>query len=155
MVPSAIAVLSALPRTSSGQVDRARLPIAAAFGQSGEGAAPRTPLEELLAQQWRDVLRRPAIGITDNFFEAGGHSLLAAQLATRVAGALGVEFPLALLFEHPTIAGLASVLEPRLRGEDAVGDDTMARLVAEIETLSEEEAQRLSGEAWFEASNKT
>jgi hypothetical protein len=111
------------------------------------GPAPRTPIEALLAQQWQDVLRRPAIDITENFFEAGGHSLLAAQLATRLASALDMEFPLALLFEHPTIAGLASALEPMLARQNPADIDAMGRMLAEIEALSEEEAQRLAGEA--------
>jgi hypothetical protein len=147
MVPTSIVVLPALPRTSSGKPDRLRLPFADAVAPLVAGPAPRTPIEALLAQQWRDVLRRPAIDITENFFEAGGHSLLAAQLATRVAGALDMEFPLALLFEHPTIAGLASALEPMLARQNPADSDVMARMLAEIEALSEEEAQRLAGDA--------
>ncbi|MEO6236334.1 MAG: amino acid adenylation domain-containing protein [Vicinamibacterales bacterium] len=145
MIPASIVVLPALPRTSSGKIDRPRLPLEVATVPRIAGAAPRTPIETLLAQQWRDVLRRPAVDITENFFEAGGHSLLAAQLAARVASALDLEFPLALLFEHPTIAGLAAALEPMMARQAPADTDAMGRMLAEIEALSEDEAQRLVG----------
>ena len=121
MVPSAIVLLDALPLTPNGKVDRAALPppehsrpeLADAF------VAPRTPVEETLASIWADVLRLDRIGVNDSFFEIGGHSLLATQVMSRVREAFGCELPLRVLFETPTIAGLAGSLEALSRRDPA------------------------------------
>ena len=112
MVPSAFVVLDALPLTRHGKVDRAALPApdwhegspATAF------AAPRNPTEEALTRIWSDLLGVETAGIHDNFFELGGHSLLATQLVSRVRDILGIEMPVARLFDHPTPASLAEHL---------------------------------------------
>jgi amino acid adenylation domain-containing protein len=112
MVPSAFVLLTALPLTPNGKVDRKALPAPAGVraGLGGESVAPRTPAEELLASIWCDMLGVEQIGINDDFFGLGGHSLLATQVASRVREAFGLELPLRLLFESPTIAGLADGL---------------------------------------------
>ncbi|MEA2691483.1 MAG: hypothetical protein QOJ16_870, partial [Acidobacteriota bacterium] len=117
MVPAGFALLPALPFTANGKVDRralARLhPATAEATTGGEGsfAAPRTPVEELLAGIWEDLLGRERVGIDDGFFDLGGHSLLATRAISRVRQAFGVELPLRTLFEVPTIAGLAREIE--------------------------------------------
>ncbi len=112
MIPSAFVWLDALPMTHTGKLDRRALPEPAAA--AAESAAPRTPVEELLAGIWLELLgeARP-IGVHDNFFDLGGHSLLATRVLSRIRGALGVEVPLRALFEGPTIAGLAEAVERR------------------------------------------
>jgi amino acid adenylation domain-containing protein len=126
LVPSALVVLEALPLTVNGKVDRRALPaphaareVAAAGAEAGSGAdlasAPRTPLEEVLAGIWEEVLRLDRVGREANFFELGGHSLLATQVTSRVRQALGVEIPLRLLFEKPTVAGLAAEVEREMQ----------------------------------------
>jgi amino acid adenylation domain-containing protein/thioester reductase-like protein len=112
MVPSNFVTLEALPLTPSGKVDRKALPVVVGSRPGSDRAyvAPRTPLEEALASAWAEVLGVERIGVHDNFFDVGGHSLLAARLAARLAQATGVEVPLRALFEVPTVAGLARFL---------------------------------------------
>jgi amino acid adenylation domain-containing protein len=123
MVPGSLAWLEELPLTPNGKVDRralARFEIAGEPG-SRETAEPRTLIEELLAEIWCEVLSRERIGIHDDFFALGGHSLKATQLTARVRQACGVDLPLRRLFEAPTVAGLAQAVE-RLRKESGAGE---------------------------------
>src|SRR6185312_7234292 len=123
MVPSAFVVLDALPLTSNGKVDRRALPVpgSAVGGSSSESfAAPRTPLEEVLASIWASVLKLERVGIHDNFFEGGGHSLLATQLISRVRAAVQVDLPLRSLFEAPTVAELSQRVEAALGSEQGI-----------------------------------
>ncbi len=116
MVPSAFVTLDALPLTPNGKVDRRALPEPdySTF-ESGQESAPRTPTEEMLAGVWAEVLGLGRVGIHDNFFDAGGHSLLATQLMSRVRATFGIDMPLRLLFESPTVAELARHVESALR----------------------------------------
>ncbi|HEX8190221.1 MAG TPA: amino acid adenylation domain-containing protein, partial [Pyrinomonadaceae bacterium] len=116
MTPSAFVWLDAFPLTPNGKVDRRALPApeAARPEPGSHPSAPRTPVEEMLAVMWADVLRVPAAGVNDNFFESGGHSLLATQLMSRVRHGFGVELPLRSLFGAPTLAGLAAQVEAAL-----------------------------------------
>ena len=114
MVPSAVVVLDDFPRTPHGKVDRAALPLPEA--EAGEAfAAPQGELEQRIAGVWREVLGRGAVGVNDNFFEIGGHSLLLARLHECLRAALGVEVGLMDLFQFPTIAALAAHLEQRAK----------------------------------------
>ncbi len=117
MVPAAVVPLEAFPLTASGKVDRRALAELHQEwpAQERRYVAPRTPIEELLAGIWTEVLGvgpgRPPIGAYDNFFELGGHSLLATQVIFRVYEVLGVEPPLRSLFEAATVAEFAAVVQ--------------------------------------------
>ncbi|MEO8433240.1 MAG: amino acid adenylation domain-containing protein, partial [Acidobacteriota bacterium] len=119
MIPSRFLFLEALPLTSNGKVDRRALPEPEVSRPELEDAfvAPRTPVEEVLAGIWREVLRIERIGVLDNFFDLGGHSLLAMQVISRARDAFQVELPLRALFESPTVALLAAAIEKE-RGPD-------------------------------------
>ncbi|WP_228050002.1 non-ribosomal peptide synthetase [Tychonema sp. LEGE 06208] len=115
MIPGALVMLNALPLTPSGKVDRRALP-APEFRPELQRSlvAPRTPIEEMLASIWADVLRIEIVGVHHNFFELGGHSLLATQVISRVRDTFAVELALRSLFEAPTIAEFASRVENSL-----------------------------------------
>jgi amino acid adenylation domain-containing protein len=122
MVPSTIVLLESLPRTPNGKLDRqalGRRPVLER-GHRGDFVAPRPGVEELIAGIWSEVLEVGQVGREDNFFDHGGHSLLATQVVSRIAKVLGVELPLRVLFEEPTVAGLAAALEEARRSDREV-----------------------------------
>lgn len=113
MVPSSLRILEALPLNANGKLDYAKLSI---WSQSDEDvesrwAPPRTPLEETIAEVFRQVLELERIGIHENFFKLGGHSLLATRATMRISETFGISLPLRHLFEYTTVAELASAIE--------------------------------------------
>ncbi|MCP2163254.1 non-ribosomal peptide synthase/polyketide synthase [Goodfellowiella coeruleoviolacea] len=109
LVPSAVVVLDALPLTPNGKLDRSALPVPDADG-SARGRPPRTPAEQVLCQLFAEVLGRREVGVEDNLFDLGGHSLTAIRLAGRVRAVLGAELPVRQVFDAPTPAALAGHL---------------------------------------------
>src|SRR5262249_29080240 len=103
MVPTRWSLLAELPRTPNGKTDRralSQLPVSAPMARDATAAPPRTKTEATVAQVWSHVLGLERVGVDEDFFQAGGHSLLAARVATRLRRLLSIDLPLAVLFER-------------------------------------------------------
>jgi amino acid adenylation domain-containing protein/non-ribosomal peptide synthase protein (TIGR01720 family) len=120
MIPSLFVTLGELPLTSNGKVDHKALPEPGEerLGPSALFVPACTPVEEMLAGVWGELLSVTQVGVEDDFFELGGHSLLATQVISRVRETFRVELPLRSIFERPTIAGLAKTIEETIKIED-------------------------------------
>ncbi|HEX2077200.1 MAG TPA: amino acid adenylation domain-containing protein, partial [Longimicrobium sp.] len=112
MVPAATVVLDAFPLTPNGKVDAAALPVPQVAQAERGYVAPRNETERVMAEIWAEMLRVERVGVHDDFFALGGHSLLVTQVLRRAREVLGLTAPVAALFQHPTIAELATVLAP-------------------------------------------
>jgi len=120
MVPSAFVRLERLPLNANGKVDKRALPEPGpAIGHAGDAAQPESELHRRMATVWQDLLGVSAVGIDDNFFDIGGHSLLAVQAVRLTEAATGVACTLPDLFAAPTIRALARRLEHATAGSDA------------------------------------
>jgi amino acid adenylation domain-containing protein len=143
MIPSAFVFLNSLPLIGPGKVNLRALPI------PGRGrpdldtpvAFPRTPVENKLVQIWAELLDVDQVGIHDRFLELGGDSLLASRIICRVIDVFHIEVPLRSLFETPTVADMAAVVERDLSKSHTPQE--VARILAEVEGLSEADAQQL------------
>ncbi|MEP7206572.1 MAG: amino acid adenylation domain-containing protein [Casimicrobiaceae bacterium] len=120
MVPAAFIPLVTMPLTPNGKIDHKSLPRPEYESRDVAREAPRTPIEQVIADVWQGVLHLDAVGIDDDFFQSGGHSLLAVQLLSRVNRALDVELSLRQLFEIPTVRGLAMAALEELVAQQAV-----------------------------------
>ncbi|KVT75651.1 non-ribosomal peptide synthetase [Burkholderia territorii] len=142
MVPRALVLLPALPLSANGKIDRKRLPDPDWDSIAHAYVAPRNPLEARLAQDWEMLLRTTRIGVQDNFFERGGHSLLVTQALTRIHDAFGVKLKVADVFERPTIEKLAErVMEQMM---SAVREGAATRADAPIPRAAGHDRRRLS-----------
>ena len=112
MVPSTFVALEALPLTPNGKIDRDALPVPGVTRPGSDSGldAPRDALEKRLVGIWEQVLGAPVVGVNDDFFESGGHSLLAVNLFVQIEKAFGRQLPLATLFRAPTVRQLADIL---------------------------------------------
>ena len=139
MIPSPIVILDVFPRTSSGKIARNALPTPERTASSSS-VAPRDDLERAIADIWCEVLELSQIGVDDEFFAVGGHSLKAARIASRIEGQLDVSVAIIDLFRHPTVAELAEAVRTRGTGSGPKIQTT----TAVIAPMTDEEAELLS-----------
>jgi amino acid adenylation domain-containing protein len=144
MIPSAFVELEQLPLTPNGKVDRRALPEPTRAAGT-EHVEARTPVEEVTAGVWQEVLGRERVSVEENFFELGGHSLLATRVLSRVREVFGVEVALRRLFEEPTVKGLAQSVEAELRAGTGVSAVPLKAVSREEELVLSYGQQRL----WF------
>ena len=142
MVPSRLVITGALPLTPNGKVDRNALPDPgkARPNLSSPYAAPTTAIEERLTSIWSEVLSMDPIGIDDNFFDLGGHSLAASRVISRVIQAFKLDLPLVALFDAPTVAEMAKVIlgNPAARASEK----DIERILSEIEATVRGRSER-------------
>jgi len=126
MVPGAFVLLERFPLNANGKVDRRALPEPDGLldGEREDFLAPRTPLEALVAEIWEEVLGIEGIGVQDDFFDLGGHSLLATRVLSRLGEEFGLELPLQVIFETPTVEGLTR----------SMGERALQEMEAELES---------------------
>ncbi|HEX9454735.1 MAG TPA: phosphopantetheine-binding protein, partial [Candidatus Binatia bacterium] len=145
MVPSDFVFLDSLPLTANGKVDRLALPapdrsraeLAVAY------AAPRSDAEELLAKIWAEVLAIELVGIDDNFFDLGGDSLAASRVISRVIQSFKLVLPVKALYDAPTVARMAQFVKHHA---DRADDAALEQTLRQVETMTEEEAERYVAE---------
>jgi acyl carrier protein len=148
-VPRRVLFVEAIPKGPTGKVQRLRLaeqlgltaPQQGEPGEKAEFVAPRTPLEEELSTLWIEVLGIASVGVNDNFFDLGGDSILATQVLARICAAMQVELSMTGFFETPTVAGLAVAVTQKQA--EKIAQEDMADLLAELEGLADDDAQRL------------
>jgi acyl carrier protein len=135
MLPSAFVILEKLPLTPNGKVDHHALPAPESASSTADEpyTAPRTPIEETLAEIWAQVLDVERVGVHDDFFALGGHSLLATQVVSRMRLAFQIEIPLRSLFENLTVAELARFVERLHEKSEAVVPDRSGFEFQEVE----------------------
>ena len=143
MVPSTFVFLDRLPLTPNGKVNRRDLPAPGQRRPELEEVcvAARTLIEEKLTSIWREILKLERVGVYDNFFDLGGHSLLVTQVRSRINSALGIEIPLRSLFDSPTVEELALQIA-EIQARDTAYDN-VTDMLTDLESLSDEEAERL------------
>ena len=143
MLPSVFVTIKELPLTPNGKVDRRALPLPEQIGDevSANFIAPRTVMEETVAEIWRQTLGITQVGVESNFFDLGGHSLLATRVMSQIRESCGIELPLRVLFESPTIAALARKLEEAQPKETELG--RILSMLENMENISEEEVTAL------------
>jgi len=173
MLPQHYVVLDALPLTPNGKVDRRALPAPGATGipdVEAPAVATSGPREELVARCFREVLALPRVGAQDDFFALGGHSLLAARLVARLGRESGRSVPMRVVFERPTVAGMAAWLSaqddtatplPKVPRRDATGPAPLSLMQQRVWYLEQLQlgrtvfnvpsAHRLHGELDFSA----
>ncbi|CRM57513.1 Linear gramicidin synthase subunit B [Pseudomonas sp. 25 E 4] len=134
MVPAHFVFLAQMPLTPNGKLDRKGLPVPDASQMQQRYVAPVSELEQQIAAIWADILHLPQVGLNDNFFEVGGHSLLAIQITSRVQAELGLEVPLMELFQTESLQAYVQAAAT-LRAGTVEDFDDLRDFLSELEAI--------------------
>jgi acyl carrier protein len=142
MIPAEFVFLDELPLMSTGKINRRVLPEPSSHRpeRAMPIVGPRTPIEIKLAEIWVEVLSVREVGIHNNFFDLGGHSLAASQVISRVIRTFNLELPVKALFDAPTVAEMAAIITQNQA--KLASDAELAQMLREVEAMTEEEAQK-------------
>jgi amino acid adenylation domain-containing protein/FkbH-like protein len=151
MVPSAFVIVERMPLTANGKVDRRALPRPQPHAYTSQKyAAPQGETERTLALIWQELLQVERVGRNDSFFELGGHSLLGMQLVSRMQSSSGIDMPVRLLFEFPTLHELAAQVEDLRRTHllkaIAIGGKEVEELLEAVATMPQSKVRQLLDE---------
>jgi len=151
-VPSQVLIVDAIPKGATGKLQR--IGLAELLGEQLDRhyVAPRNELEQTIADVFSEVLGLETIGIHDNFFTLGGDSIRGTQVIGRLQAGMHVELPVVTLFHKPTVAELSEYIGA---SADYIEPDAISDILAELETLSDEEATQLLAEELGKESNAT
>jgi amino acid adenylation domain-containing protein len=125
MIPASMVLLESFPYTPNGKLDKKALPAPDFQLEKRQHEPPRSELEKIIARAWREVLEIDNVGVHDNFFDIGGHSILAKLVQAKLYAALGQEVDLVALFQFPTIAALAGFLDGKFPSQEKVAGETL------------------------------
>jgi acyl carrier protein len=142
MIPSSFVLLDALPIKPNGKVDRRALPDPDNARPNIDRAykTPATKTEAQLTSIWSGVLSVDPVGVHDNFFDLGGHSLAASRVVSRVIQTFALELPVKALFDAPTVAEMAAIVEQNQAKR--ASDENLAQMLREVEAITEDEARK-------------
>lgn len=143
MIPSAFVILDALPMTPNGKIDRRRLPEPGNLRPVLDNPykLPRTPMETDLAAIWAEVLALDRIGVDDNFFDLGGHSLAAARIVSHVLKTFAVDVPIKALFDRPTVGGMAQAILVEQAG--CAPGQLIDEVLSEVEAMADADWEKV------------
>jgi acyl-coenzyme A synthetase/AMP-(fatty) acid ligase/acyl carrier protein len=143
MIPAAFIMLDSMPLTPTRKIDRNALPEPGTARPEMDRpfVPPRTAVERELAKIWCDVLSLDRVGIHDDFFDLGGHSLAVIRVVSRVVQTFQIELPVKALIDSPTVANMAVVIDAN--HAKLASEEELSRMLSELEALTDEEAQRL------------
>ncbi|AZP72386.1 hypothetical protein EJJ20_25990 [Pseudomonas poae] len=142
MVPAHLVVLAQMPLSANGKLDRKLLPAPDLALSRGAFQAPRDEHEQAVAEVWQTVLGVTQVGLADNFFQLGGHSLMATQVVMRLRQQQGVEVPLKLLFETPNLEAFCEQVRALQSGHQSL-EDELTKSLGALKRLSAEELEKL------------
>jgi len=154
MIPSVFMKIEDFPLTGNSKLDRNSLPMPSTARPDLDTGfvAPETPVERLLAKIWTEVLSLDHVGVHDNFFDLGGHSLTATRVISQVITQFRLELPLQSLFQSPTVAEMAGIITQNQAKR--ASDAELTQMLREVEAMTEDEAQRRVDEIDSTIANK-
>ncbi|MEE4359100.1 MAG: non-ribosomal peptide synthetase [Desulfococcaceae bacterium] len=143
MIPSVFVMMEKLPLTTTGKTDRSALPEPSGIRPALDApfVPPSSEEEKQIAEIWAEILELDQVGIHDSFFDLGGNSIQSMRIVSRICRVFHTDLSMSVFFDFPTVAGLAAYITEKR--DSSISDTELEKLVAELEMLSDEEAEQL------------